>query len=83
MLEVRVRIWEFTREAADVRWYNRCRSREEPLGNDANIIFEEVNKHLRRRKEELSCKFKELFKQRKETLEKEKSKQNNSIKGTE
>lgn len=62
VLEVRVRIWEFMWEVVDVRWYNRCRSREEFLGNDVNIIFEEVNKYLRRRKEELSCKFKEFFK---------------------
>lgn len=49
---------------------------EEALGNGSNFTFEEVNKDMRRsRKEELSSRFKELVKKRKETLEKEKLKE--------
>lgn len=56
---------------------------EEPLGNSSNFIFEEVNKNMRRsRKEELNSKFEELFKKRKETLEKEKLEEKNSMKCT-
>lgn len=44
------------------------------------FIFEEVNEDSRRSRKELSSKFKELFKKKKETLEKEKLKEKASIK---
>lgn len=83
--EVRQDTGIYAKKSSDLQWnYKYHRTRKEPLVDDSNFIFEEVNKDSRRsRKEELSNKFKELFKKRKETLEKEKLKGKTSIKCTE
>lgn len=48
-------------ETTDLKWNYRHRTREEPLGNGSNFIFEEVNKDLRRGKKEYVANLRNSF----------------------